>query len=196
MTISTEQLKQLRNDTGVSFSQCKKALEEAQGDVGKAKDILKRTSSNIADKKSDRELGSGAVAAYIHNTKDVGCMVELLSETDFVAKNEEFYNLAYDIALHTSAMNPKYTRIEDISKEELSELKEMYLKDVDNSKPDDIKEKIINGKLESYYKDFVLLEQPFVKDDSVTIKELINKAIQKFGERIELGDYTVYRIGR
>ena len=146
MAITTEQIKSLRSKTGVSVMQVKKALEEADGDEEKATAILREKSSEIAAKKSDRSLSGGRVSSYIHGDGTVGSLVELLSETDFVANNEEFNSLAYNIAMHITAMNPK-------DKEEL-------------------------------------LEQSFIKDESITVGKLIEQAVQKFGERVEIKSFV------
>lgn len=148
MGVSTEDIKKLRDETGVSIGLCKKALDEADGDHAKALEILQAQGAASAAKKSKRTLGAGSVAAYIHNTHTIGAMVNLQCETDFVAKNEEFEGLAKDIAMHISAMSPETN--ED------------------------------------------LLAQPFVKDDSKTVKDMIDSAVQKFGERIEVGQFVRY----
>jgi elongation factor Ts len=174
--IDTNLVKQLRDQTGVSIMQCRKALEDAQGDIKKAEVILQRQGRAIAEKKSNRTLGAGAIQSYIHSTGTVGSMVELLCETDFVAKNKEFKDLAYDIAMQITAVNPSFLKREDLDK------------------PADMQEKILQGKLDSYFSDKILLEQPFIKDQGVKIKELIESAIQKFGEKIEIGKFTRFSI--
>ena len=150
MTVTTEQIKQLREETGLSIAQCRFALEEADGDKTKAIEILKKNASGIAFKKGYRNLGSGCVAAYIHAGATVGVILELMCETDFVAKNPEFKAVAKDIAMHIAAMNP------DTSEE--------------------------------------LLLQPFIKDSSRTIADLVNGTVQKFGERTELGRFARYSV--
>ena len=193
--ITTEQIKALREQTGISVMQCKVALEEAGGDMDKAIMILKKKGKAIAAKKSDRNLGSGVVASYIHSTGAVGTMVELLCETDFVAKNEDFKKLAYDIAMHIAATNPEFTSVGDISEEDKERIKELFVKEVEESdKPDDIKEKMLQGKLDAYFKERTLLEQPFIKDPSITINGLIEGAVQKFGENTEIGKFVRFSI--
>ena len=183
MEISSTQLKELRDVTGVSVMQCKKALEEAGGDMEKALIILRKKGSEAAAKKGDRTLGAGAVGAYVHNTHEVASMVALSSETDFVAKNEEFIALARDLAMQVAATAPKYISREEISEHDIEKAKEVFAGEV-AGKPEDLKEKILAGKLDAYFKDQVLLEQEYIKDPSRTITTLINDAIQKFGERI------------
>lgn len=190
--ISSDVVKELRDRTGISVMQCKAALEEAGGDMEKALMLLRKKGSSIADKKGDRSLGAGAVQAYIHANKKVGALVELQSETDFVAKNEEFVKLAYELALQAAATNPQFIKREDIPKEELEKIQGMYAADV-AGKPDNLKETILAGKVDSYLKGIVFLEQSYIKDDSLTIKQLIENAVQKFGERIEVGKLSVVR---
>ena len=148
--VTTEQVKELRDATGISVMECRKALVEAKGDREKALEILKKRSSAMAEKKSDRALGAGTVAAYVHANGTVGALVLLYSETDFVSKNEDFKKLAYDIAMHVAAMNPE------------------------NEKE--------------------LLKQHYVKDPSQTVETLINNAIQKFGEKVEIGGFSRYSV--
>ena len=162
MNITTQQIKKLRDETGVSVMQCKKALEEAGGDLEKAKIILRKISRQEAEKKSGRTLGAGIVASYVHSNSSVGAMVELLCETDFVARNEEFKSLARDIAMHVTALAPLYLKMEDIKEEE--------------------------------DKEKVLLEQTFIKNPEINIRVLIEQAIQKFGERIEIGRFARFSI--
>jgi elongation factor Ts len=193
MEITTELIKDLRDKSGVSVMQCKKALEEAGGDMQKAISILQKKSKEIAAKKQDRTLGAGVVASYIHATRKVGSMVELLCETDFVSGNADFQNLARDIAMHVSATNPDYLKMDDVSPAEMEKSQELFASDVEG-KPEDIKKKIIEGKLASYWGERVLLDQPFIKNPDLTIRDLINSAIQKFGEKIEMSRFTRFSI--
>lgn len=193
MDITTNQIKNLRDLTGVSVMQCKKALEESNGDVEKAKILLRKISKISADKKSERNLGSGVVVSYIHNNGTVGSMVELLCETDFVARNEDFVSLARDIAMHITAIAPDFVKIEDINEEIKSKAVELFEKDVID-KPKDMKEKILAGKLQAYLSEKTLLEQSFIKNPELSIKNLIEGAIQKFGERIEVGRFSRFSI--
>ncbi len=185
---TTEEIKALRDETGVSIMQCKKALEEAGGDIEKAKVILRKASAAIATKKADRELGAGIAAAYVHAGGAVVGAVVLACETDFVSRNPEFSKLAYDIAMHVAAMDPKYKTRDDVPEEVLTAAKSVFLEEAANV-PEANREKAIGGKLDSYLKERVLLEQPFVKDGSVTIRELIDSAMQKFGEKVEITRY-------
>ncbi len=193
--ISMDQIKALRDRTGISIMQCKKALEEAQGDEEKALILLRKKGAEIAAKKSDREFGAGVVQAYVHSNNLIGAMVELVSETDFVANNVEFKTLAYDIAMHISASNPEFIKKEEINEDVKKKATEVFEAEV-AGKPDNLKEQILAGKLDAYFKDKILLEQPFIKNPDLTIQQLIDNAIQKFGERIEVARFVRMNIGK
>ncbi len=184
MEISTEIVKELRDRTGVSVMQCRKALEEAGGDVAKAEVILKKRAGASADKKADREFGAGAVASYIHDGS-IGSLVLLSCETDFVGRNPDFVALARDIAMQVAANDPKYRSMEDIPADAMDAASAVLSKEVEG-KPEDMKAKIMEGKVKSYFQDQVLLDQPFIKDDAKTVRDLIAEGVQKFGERIEV----------
>lgn len=188
MEITAEAIKQLRDQTGISVMQCKKALEEAGGDMEKALIILKQKRKEAADKKSDRELGAGTVGVYVHNTGEVAAMVLLASETDFVSKNQEFAELARSIAMHVAAQNPKYVSREEVSEEEMRKAREVFADDI-RDKPADMQEKIMEGKLNSYFKESILLEQPFIKNPDTTIGEMVSGAVQKFGENVSIVEF-------
>lgn len=185
MEISSTQLKQLRDQTGISVMQCKKALEEAGGDMDKAVIILKKKRSEAADKKADRELAAGAIGAYLHNTNEVSAMVLLACETDFVSKNEEFVALAKDIAMHVAATNPKYISKSEIDESILAKATEVFTAEI-GDKPEEMKAKILEGKMASYFKEQILMEQDFIKNPETTIAEMINGAVQKFGENVSI----------
>ncbi len=185
MEITSAQLKELRDMTGISVMQCKKALEEAGGDMDKAVIILKKKRSEAAEKKSDREIGAGAVGAYVHNTNEVAALVLLGCETDFVAKNTEFVALARDIAMHVAAVNPKYIQKSDVSPEMLEKATEVFMTEV-KDKPAEMQEKILAGKMDSYFKEQILMEQSFIKNPETTIGEMISGAVQKFGENVTI----------
>lgn len=193
MEITTELIKSLRDKTGVSVMQCKKALEEAGGDLEKATIILLKRSAEAALKKGDRTLGAGVVESYVHNTKNVGALVELMCETDFVSGNAEFKQLAYDIAMHVAAANPEYLKTEEIDEASKAKASEVFAEEV-AGKPADLKEKILQGKLDSYFSDKVLLEQTFIKNGDVKIKNLIEQATQKFGEKVEITRFVRFSI--
>lgn len=188
MDISTDTLKLLREKTGVSVMQCKKALEEAGGDVDKAEVILRKRSSSAAEKKADRDLAAGAIGSYIHGG-EIGAMVLLSCETDFVARNEEFPVLAREIAMQVAATDPKYLREEDIAPEAVTAAKAVFTEEV-KDKPAEMQEKILEGKMAAYFQDQVLMNQPYIKDESKKIKDLITEASQKFGERVEITKFS------
>lgn len=180
-----EVLKKLRDDTGVSIMQCKKALEEAGGDIEKAKVILRKQSSALASKKADRALGAGVAAAYTHAGGAVVGAVVLACETDFVSKNEEFAKLAYNIAMHVAAMSPQFISRHDVQDSDLKAAREVFA-DEATKIPEPSRVRAIEGKVDSYLRERVLLDQPFVKDPDTTVRQLIESAIQKFGEKIEV----------
>lgn len=188
MAITTTTIKELRDRTGVSIMQCKKALEEANGDLAQAEVILRKRSAAAADKKADRELAAGAIGSYIHDGA-VGAMALLSCETDFVAKNPEFIALARDIAMQVAATNPTYATIEDVPAEATDAAKAVFAKEVVD-KPAEMQEKILAGKMASYFVDQVLLDQPFIKDEGKTVRDLLNEATQKFGERVGVSTFA------
>ena len=190
-----DQIKALRDKTGISVMQCRKALEEAGGDEEKALVLLQKKGAEIAAKKSDREFGAGVVASYIHANGSIGAMVQLVSETDFVSNNDEFKTLARDIAMQVSATNPEFTKKEEVDEAAQAKAKEVFQAEVEG-KPENLKGQILAGKLDAYFKDKILLEQPFIKNPDVTIKQLIENAIQKFGERIEVARFVRMNIGK
>jgi len=192
-TITTEQVKELRDMTGISVMQCKKALEEAGGDKEKAMVILRKKSGELAAKKGDRTFGAGVVQAYIHANGSVGAMVELNCETDFVSNNEEFKNLARDIAMHVTATNPKFLKKEDITEADSHAAKEVFQNEV-KDKPAAMQEKILAGKLQTYFAEMVLLNQPFIKNPEVTVQGLIDAAMQKFGEKVAIGRFKRFKV--
>ncbi|OHA24306.1 MAG: elongation factor Ts [Candidatus Taylorbacteria bacterium RIFCSPLOWO2_01_FULL_44_26] len=190
--ITTEQIKQLRDQTGVSIMQCKKALEEAGGDMAKANIILRKKSGELAAKKVDRIFSAGTVQAYIHGNGSLGAMVELNSETDFVANTEEFKTLARDIAMHITAANPKFLKREDIGEADKKAAREVFDGEV-KGKPEEVRNNIIDGKLKAYFSELVLLEQPFIKNSELTIQSLIDTAVQKFGEKIAISRFARFK---
>lgn len=192
-TITTEDIKKLRDATGLSVMQCKKALEEADGDQEKARIILQKKGTEIASKKGDRVLAAGVVVSYIHSSGTVGTILELSCETDFVAKNPEFKQIAYDIAMHVAAQNPSFLKREDISEEDRNKVSETFKAEVAD-KPKDMQEKILLGKVDSYFADKVLLDQAFIKNPDQKIQDLVNGAVQKFGERTEIRRFVRFSV--
>jgi len=184
MEITTESIKTLRDKTGVSVMQCKKALMEANGDLEQAEVILRKHSAASAEKKADRSLAAGAIGSYIHDGA-VGAMALLSCETDFVAKNPDFVALAREVAMQVAATNPTYVSTDEIAEDAKAAATAVFEKEVAD-KPKEMQAKILEGKLASYFRDQVLLEQPFIKEESKTVRDLLNEATQKFGERVEV----------
>jgi len=193
--VSIEQLKQLREETGISMMECKKALEEAEGDVRRAKEILREKGKEIVKRKEGREISHGIVASYVHPGNKIGVLLELHCETDFVAKSDDFKKLAHEICLQIAASRPLFVKKEDIPEEFLDGERKIYQKQFDGSgKPQKIVDQIINGKLEKYKKEVSLLSQPWIKNEERTIEDLINDYIAKTGERIGIKKFSRYEI--
>ena len=189
--MKTQEIIKLRSLTGAGMLDCKKALDEAGGDFDKATEILRKKGQAKAVKKSaERETKEGIVHTYIHANGKVGAMIELLCETDFVARNEIFRELAHDIAMQIAATEPLYLKPEDIPEDVLEKEKSMARDEMaGQSKPADILDKIVEGKMEKYYEEVCLLKQPFIKDEDRTIEDLINDKIATLGEKIEIGKF-------
>lgn len=185
MEITTEVIKALRDETGVSVMQCKKALEEAGGDMEKAIVILRKIAAAGAGKKADRELGAGVAAAYTHAGGQVVGAVVLACETDFVSRNPEFQQIAYDIAMHVAAMRPEFISKEQVKESDIAKAREVFTEEAASVK-EEMREKVIQGKLDAFVKEKVLLDQPFVKNGDITVRQLIEGGVQKFGEKIEV----------
>ncbi len=191
--ITTDQIKNLRDQTGISVMQCKKALEEAGGDMEKALVILRKKSGELSAKKADRTFGSGTIQAYVHANGNVAALVELNCETDFVSGNDEFKTLARDIAMHITASNPKFLKKEDITEADLNVARSVFAEEVKN-KPAAMQEKILQGKLDTYFAEMVLLNQPFIKNPEITIQGLIDAAVQKFGEKTAIARFKRFKV--
>lgn len=192
-TVTMDEVKKLRDLTGISIMQCKKALEEAGGDMEKAQIALRKKASADAAKKGDRAFGAVCSAAYIHQNGKVGTMVQLVCETDFVAQNPEFIALANDIAVHVAGMNPEFVKESDISEEVKAKYMEAFKEEAAKSgKPAEIQVKIAEGKWSEFLAGSVLMNQKFLKDDSKTIADLISAAIQKFGENTSISKFVRY----
>ena len=174
MSVSLELIKQLRESTSLGISDCRRALEDSQGDMNKAKDILKKKALDMAEKKSDRQAKAGKVSSYIHFDGKIGVLAEINCETDFVAKNEEFIKFSSDVALHIAALNPRYVKREDVPAEVIKEF----------------------AQPEAFYKESCLLEQAFVKDPSRTIKDYLNSLVAKIGENIVIRRFTRFQLGQ
>ncbi|MCS7057653.1 MAG: translation elongation factor Ts [Meiothermus sp.] len=191
-----ELVKKLREQTGAGMSDVKKALEDAGWDMEKATTLLRERGALKAAKKADREAREGIIGYYIHHNQRVGVLVELNSETDFVARNEEFQRLAKDLAMHIAMANPRYISKEEVSAEDLEKERAIYVQQLLNEgKPQNIAEKAAEGRLRKFYEEVVLLEQPFVKDEKVKVGELIQAAIAKIGENIQVKRFCRFEVG-
>ena len=182
-----ELIVKLREYTGAGILDCKKALDEAQGNYEAAVDLLRKKGQKVAANKQDRETKEGRVHSYIHGNGNAGALVEVLCETDFVARNDQFIQFCHEIAMHIVAAKPLYVRATDIADEVLAREREIYEEQMaGDSKPAEIKEKILQGKLAKYYAETCLLNQPFIIDDSKTVEQYLTEMIAKIGEKIEI----------
>jgi len=194
--ISAKDVKELRDRTGAGMMECKGALGEAGGDMERAIDILRAKGAAKAAKRAERETKEGAVGSYIHMGGKIGVLVEVGCETDFVARNDEFQKLVRDIAMHIAAASPVAVRREDFAADLVERERGVYREQMKESgKPEQIWDKIIDGKIEKFYAEQALLEQPFVKDPDVTVGELITRTSAKTGEKVEVRRFTRYALG-
>lgn len=194
--VTVNEIKQLREMTGLGIMECKKALLESDGDMEKAKKILKKKGMKIAEKKSSRVTQEGVIDSYIHYNNKLGAMIEVNCETDFVSKNEDFLKLVHDIAMHVAAANPLYVNRNEISDEIINEKKKsFFLEAKEDGKPKDIAEKIAEQKIEEFFNNSCILEQNFIKNEEITVKELINEAIARMGENIEINRFIRFAFG-
>ncbi len=193
--VTIEQIKQLREETGVSLAQCKKALEETEGDLEKAKEVLRKTGQEIAQKRSGRETKAGLIETYLHANHRLGVMVSLYCESDFVARSDEFQKLAHELCLQIAAMSPLYLQEEDVPTEAIEKEKEVYREALGKTdKPKEVVEQVIAGKLNKWQKEVVLLKQPWVKDSEKTMAQLLEEAISKLREKIKIGEFVRFEI--
>jgi len=195
MAVSLEQIKELREITGVSIASCKKALEESGGNVEKAIDILRKKGEAKAMERSERATGQGVVASYIHQNSRIGVLVHLGCETDFVAKSDAFIEAAKDIAMHIAASNPLFLNPEDVSNELVEKEKEIWIEQLKNEgKNDKIIDNILVGKEKKFREENALMAQPFVKNPEITIAQLVNDLINKIGENVKVVRFCRYSI--
>lgn len=194
--ISANLVKELRERTGAGMMDCKKALVEANGDLEKAIEILREKGLAAAAKRSGRTTAEGLVEAYIHGEGRIGVLLEINCETDFVAKTEEFKELAKDIAMQIAAAKPLYVSRNDIPEEEIEKEKSILkAQALNEGKPENIVEKMVEGRIEKYYKEVCLLEQPFIKDPDKSVEQLITEKIAKIGENISVRRFVRYELG-
>jgi elongation factor Ts len=190
-----EEVKKLRELTDAPMMDCKKALVEAGGDMEKAKAVLQERGAAQAQKKAERAANEGLVASYIHAGGKIGVLVEVNSETDFVARNPKFAELTRDIAMHVAAMSPEYLDRESVPADVIERVKADLAANVPAGKPPEVAQKIVEGKLNKWYEEHCLLDQPFVKDDSQSIGDLINSVVGVLGENIKVRRFTKYALG-
>ena len=196
MEITSEKVKELRDKTGAGMMDCKKALTESAGNLEKAIEYLRKKGAATAEKRADRTTNQGVVEAYIHAGGRIGAMVEVNCETDFVAKTDDFKTLARDIAMQIAAMSPQFTAREEVPKEKIESELEIYRTQARNEKkPEQVVDKIAQGKLEKFFQEMCLLEQTFIKDSGKTIKDLILETTAKTGEKITIRRYKRYHLG-
>ena len=193
--ISIDQIKQLREETGVSPTEIKKALQESKGDTEKAKELLRIWGKTLAGKKTERETHQGMIDSYIHPNLKTGVLLDIRCESDFVAKSPEFKNLAHEVCLQIAAMKPLFVAENEIPEEFLDGETKIYKEQLkDSGKPENIAKQIIEGKLKKYKESISLLSQPWIKDDSKTVKNLIEDTITKVGENVEVKSFVRYEI--
>jgi elongation factor Ts len=194
--ISAAQVKALRDDTGAGMMDCKRALVEASGDADRAKELLRTWGVARAEKKAGRTAREGVIASYIHHNARVGVLVEVNCETDFVANTDEFRSLAREVALHVASMSPRWVTVDDIPAEVLERERRIYEAQArEQDKPEPVIERIAEGKLSSFYRDTVLLEQKYVRDDSKSIGQLVDEAAAKLGEKVAVRRFSRYQLG-
>src|ERR1700734_2664302 len=196
MQIPANLVKELRERTGAGFSDCRAALVESGADIEKAIDILRKKGQAAAQKKAARQASEGLVGHYIHAGGKIGVLVEINCESDFVARTEDFQRLCHDVAMHIAALDTRFVRREDVTQEILDREREIYKAQARaTGKPDAVVEKIVNGKMEKFYEENCLYEQHFIKDEGLTVKELIDHTIAKIGENIAVRRFSRFKVG-
>jgi elongation factor Ts len=193
--IPAQLVKELRERTGASIMECRSALAEAEGDIEKAIENLRRRGKEKAAKKADRATAEGVVASYVHGNGKIGSMIELYCETDFVAKNSEFQELAHDLAMHVAAMNPKYLSFDKVDEKEKKEYEKFVRNEFEGeNKPADILEKMVAGKVKKHFEEISLMSQSFIKNPDTNIEDLVKEKIAKIGENIQIGNFARFEI--
>ncbi|MBI3693250.1 MAG: translation elongation factor Ts [Acidobacteria bacterium] len=194
--VTAQMVKQLREKTGAGFMECKSALVEADGDMAQAELVLRKRGLSFAQKKTGRATQEGLIGAYIHAGGRLGVMVEVNCESDFVARTDDFQQLVHDISMHIAATDPRFIRKEDVSAEALAQEKEIQrARALGEGKPEKIVDQIVEGRLAKFYEEVCLLEQPFVKDNTMTVGQLVASRIAKLGENITVGRFVRFKVG-
>ncbi|MCD6231276.1 elongation factor Ts [Candidatus Aerophobetes bacterium] len=195
MNIPLEMIKKLRRETSAGMLDCKEALDEAKGDFQEAKKILRKKGIKIALKKGKEKTSEGVISSYIHHNQKIGVLVEIRCQSDFVAKNAQFQEFTKDIAMHIAALNPKWISVEEIPEKVIKEEKTILKTQIKGEKPAPIIEKIIKGRLEKFYKEVCLLNQPFIKDEKISVKDYLQQLIAKMGENIKIQRFVRFELG-
>ena len=194
--ISAQQVKELRDRTGVGFAACREALVESSGDIERAIDLLRKKGQATAAKKAQRATSEGLVSCYIHAGGKIGVLIEVNCESDFVARTDDFQRLCHDVAMHIAALDPRFLRREEVTQETLDREREIYKEQAKaTGKPEAVIEKIVSGKMEKFYEENCLYEQHFIKDEGLTVKELIDHTIAKIGENIAVRRFSRFKVG-
>ena len=196
MQITAQMVKELRDQTGAPMMDCKMALGESDGDVERAVDYLRQKGMASAEKKAGRETAEGLVGSYIHAGGRIGVLLEVNCETDFVARTDDFQELVKDIAMHVEAASPRFVRREEVTDEILDRERKIYREQaLESGKPENIVDRIVEGKMEKFFGETGLLEQPFVKDPDVTVQELVASMVGKLGENIQVRRFSRFQLG-
>jgi elongation factor Ts len=194
--VSAQQVKELRDRTGAGFTACREALVEGGGDVEQAINILRKKGQAAAAKKAQRATSEGLVSSYIHAGGKIGVLIEMNCESDFVARTDEFQRLCHDVAMHIAALDPRFLRREEVTQATLDREREIYKEQAKQTgKPEAVIEKIVTGKMEKFYEENCLYEQHFIKDEAMTVKELIDHTIAKIGENIAIRRFARFKVG-
>ena len=196
VNVSAQQVKELRERTGAGFTACRDALAESGGDVEQAINILRKKGQAAAQKKAQRATSEGLVGHYIHAGGKIGVLVEVNCESDFVARTEDFQTLCHDVAMHIAALDPRFLRREEVTQDILDRERDVYKEQARSTgKPEPVIEKIVSGKMEKFYEENCLYEQHFIRDEGVTVKELIAQFIAKLGENISVRRFARFKVG-
>ena len=196
MAVTTEQVKELREKTGAGLMDCKRALTEANGDLEQALDVLRKQGIEVARKREGKSASEGTVASYVHAGDQIGVLVEVNCETDFVARTERFKEFAQDAAMQVAALQPKWVAPEDVPEEALDRERNVLREQAQKEgKPEHIVEKMVEGRLSKFYEEFCLLKQPYIRDDSVTIEDKLNELVTAVGERVVVRRFMRFQVG-
>jgi elongation factor Ts len=194
--VSAQLVKDLRDRTGAGFSACRDALVEANGDIEQAINVLRKKGQAAAQKKAQRATSEGLVSSYIHAGGKIGVLLEINCESDFVARTEDFQKLSHDVAMHIAALDPRFLKREEVTEDVLDRERDIYREQAKSTgKPEPVIEKIVSGKMEKFYEENCLYEQHFIRDEGVTIKELVDQAIAKMGENISIRRFARFKVG-